>query len=117
MSARAFWWYALAAAGAIALSGAGLALVYGSPAQRQAILLSAVIAFVVQVLAFAVARLMAATGNGIAGWALGAVICLVILVVYGFVSRGIGLPSDTAMISLATFFFLTEVIEPPFLNR
>jgi hypothetical protein len=44
------------------------------------------------------------------------VICLVALVAYGFVSRALGLPSNAALLSLATFFFLTELIEPPFLN-
>jgi hypothetical protein len=52
----------------------------------------------------------------VAGWALGAGICLVVLVIHGYVSRGFGLPSNAAMVSLATFFFLTELIEPPLLN-
>ena len=41
---------------------------------------------------------------------------IVSLVVYGFVCRATGLPTGAAMVSLATFFFLTEVIEPPFLS-
>jgi hypothetical protein len=36
--------------------------------------------------------------------------------VYGFVSRALGLPSNAALVSLATFFFLTELIEPPLLT-
>ena len=47
-------------------------------------------------------------------WAM--VLCLVSLVIYGFVCRAAGLPTNAGMISLATFFFLTEVIEPPFLS-
>jgi hypothetical protein len=89
---------------------------YGTAGDRRAVLVSAVVALVVQTLAFAVARLMAAGGNGVAGWVLGAVICLTTLVIYGFVGRALGLPSAAALLSLATFFFVTELIEPPLLN-
>jgi hypothetical protein len=47
---------------------------------------------------------------------MGAVLCFATLVVYGFVSRALGLPSNAALLSLATFFFLTELIEPPLLT-
>ena len=115
VGARGIRLYALASAGLIAVATWLFAFAYDGPA-RQAVLVSAVVAFVLQMLAFSVARLLAASGNGIAGWGLGAVVCLVSLVVYGFVCRAAGLHTDAAMISLATFFFLTEVIEPPFLN-
>jgi hypothetical protein len=113
---RGLWLYALASAGIIAVAAGAFALYYDGPARRVA-LLSAVVAYVLQMLAFAVARLMAAGGNVIAGWGLGAIVCLVSLVIYGFVCRAAGLPTDAGMISLATYFFLTEVIEPPFLSR
>jgi hypothetical protein len=113
---RAISLYALGCLVAIGLAGAVLAMVWGSPLERQAVLVSAVVALVVQMVAFAIARLLAAGGNGVAGWALGAVLCVVALVIYGFVSRGLGLPSNVALLSLATFFFLTELIEPPLLN-
>jgi hypothetical protein len=44
------------------------------------------------------------------------VVCFTVLIVYGFVCRSLGLPPTAAMLSLATFFFLTELIEPPFLT-
>ena len=113
---RAMGLYALGCVVAIGLSGAVLAMVWESPLDRRAVLVSAVVALLVQMVAFAIARLMAAGGNGVAGWALGAVICLAALVIHGFVSRGLGLPSNVALLSLATFFFLTELIEPPLLN-
>lgn len=113
---RAIALYALVCLVVIGLAGAVLALMWGSPLERRAVLVSALVALVVQMVAFAIARLLAANGNGIAGWALGAVICLVVLVIHGFVSRGLGLPSNVALLSLATFFFLTELIEPPLLN-
>ena len=50
-------------------------------------LVSALVALVVQLVAFAIARILADGGNAIAGWGLGAVICFVVLIVYGFVCR------------------------------
>ena len=113
---RAVAMYGLASLLVIGLAGAVLAMVWGAPLDRRAVLVSALVALVVQMVAFAIARLLAATGNGVAGWALGAVICLIVLVIHGFVSRTLGLPSNVALVSLATFFFLTELIEPPLLN-
>ena len=78
--------------------------------------MSAVVALVVQLVAFAFARMLADKGNAIAGWVLGAVVCFTVLIVYGFVCRSLGLPPTAAMLSLATFFFLTELIEPPLLT-
>ena len=108
--------YALASLVAIGLAAGVLVAVYGSSAERRAVVVSAVVALVVQVIAFAIARLLAGRGSAIAGWGLGAVICFAVLVVYGFVSRALGLPSNAALVSLATFFFLTELIEPPLLT-
>ena len=108
--------YALASAGLILVGAWAFAFAYEG-AERRAVFISAGVAFVLQLLAFAVARLLAAGGNAVAGWGLGAVVCIFSLVIYGFVCRAAGIPSDAAMISLATFFFLTEVIEPPFLTK
>lgn len=108
--------YALACVLAIGLAGAVFAAVYDAPAERKAVLLSAVVALVVQLIAFAFARLLADQGNAIAGWATGALVCFTALIVYGFVSRAFGLPQNAALLSLATFFFLTELIEPPLLS-
>ena len=108
--------YGLASVVAIGLAAGVFVAVYPEPVARQAVLVSAVVALVVQLVAFAIARLVAAKGNAIAGWGLGAMICFAALVVYGFVSRALGLPSNAALLSLATFFFLTELIEPPLLT-
>ena len=113
---RAVAIYGLACLLVIGLAAAVLSVVWGGPLDRRAVLVSAAVALVIQMVAFAIARLLAAGGNGVAGWALGAVICLIVLVIHGFVSRGLGLPSNVALVSLATFFFLTELIEPPLLN-
>ncbi len=108
--------YGLASFLAIGLAAGVLILVYGSPAERVAVMWSAMFALVVQLVAFAIARLLSDQGKGIAGWGLGAAICLVALVIFGFVSRAFGIPQSAALVSLATFFFLTELIEPPLLN-
>jgi hypothetical protein len=108
--------YGLASVVAIGLAAGVFVAVYPDPLARQAVLISAIVALAVQLVAFAIARLMADRGSGIAGWAVGAVICFAALIVYGFVSRALGLPSNAALLSLATFFFLTELIEPPLLT-
>ena len=114
--ARGLALYSLACVAAIGLAAGVFIAVYSGPAERQAVLVSAVVALVVQLIAFAFARLLADRGNGIAGWGIGALLCFVTLIVYGFVSRALGLPSNAALLSLATFFFLTELIEPPLLT-
>ena len=108
--------YGLACVVAIGLAGGVFTAVYSSGPERSAVWISAVVAFVVQLVAFAIARILADGGHGIAGWGLGAVICIIALVVFGLVSRALGLPSNAALLSLATYFFLTELIEPPLLN-
>jgi hypothetical protein len=108
--------YGLACVVAIGLAAGVFVAIYPSPLERRAVLVSAVIALAVQLVAFSIARLVAGKGNAIAGWGLGAMICFAALVVYGFVSRALGLPPNAALLSLATFFFLTELIEPPLLT-
>ena len=112
--ARGFTLYALSCVLLIGLACGVFTAIYG-PAERSAAWISAVVAFVVQMLSFAIARMLADKGNGMAGWALGALICLGTLVVFGLVSRALGLPQTAALVSLATYFSLTELIEAPFL--
>jgi hypothetical protein len=108
--------YGLASVVAIGLAAGVFVAVYPEPAARSAILVSAVVALAVQLVAFSIARIMATKGNVIAGWGIGALICFAALIVYGLVSRALGLPQNAALLSLATFFFLTELIEPPLLT-
>lgn len=108
--------YAGASVVLVAIAAGVFMLVYGGATERQAVWTSAAVALGVQLLAFAVARLMAQANHGVAGWGLGAAICLVTLVLYGTLVRGTGLPQGAALVSLATFLFITELIEPPLLN-
>ena len=108
--------YALACVVLIGLAGGVFTAVYGSSNDRAAIWISALVALVVQMVAFTIARILSDKGNGIVGWGIGAVICFVSLIVYGFVSRALGLPLNAALLSLATYYALTELIEPPLLT-
>ena len=114
-SRRAFTLYALSCVVVIGLAAGVFTAVFDAGAARTAVWVSAGVALVVQLVAFGIARTLAKGGNGIAGWGLGAVICLLVLIVYGFSSRALGLPQNAALLSLATYFSLTELIEAPFL--
>jgi hypothetical protein len=111
---RALALYALSCIVVIGLAGGVMTALF-APGNRTAVWISAAVALAVQLVAFAIARMMADRGNGMAGWGLGAVICLASLLVYGFASRALGLPQSAALLSLATYFSLTELIEAPFL--
>ena len=93
-----------------------LGLVFGGDAGRRAILMSAGIAWVVQVVAFGIAvRVRAA--HVIAAWTLGMVLRLVVLVVYGLTGvRALSVVPDAALVSLAVFFFLSTLTESWFLR-
>lgn len=108
-----------AAVGALVITAAGgvLALLYGGAAERHAIVISAVVAFVVQLVSFAILRLTAEK-NLIAGWGIGAIIRFLVFVVYALVIvKSLGLPSSAAMISMAVFLFASTLVEPLFLKR
>jgi hypothetical protein len=82
------------------------------PAASRAIWTSAVIALVVQGFAFAAVRLAAPT-NVIAGWGVGVLLRLFVLVGYALlVKRAFGLPLAPALLSLVAFFFVTSIVEP-----
>ncbi|MDH5235637.1 MAG: hypothetical protein OEW77_11825 [Gemmatimonadota bacterium] len=82
----------------------------------RAVWTSAVIAFGVQMVAFAVARPFVAT-NPIAGWGLGSLLRLAVLLVYAFAGvKALGLASGPALVSLAAFLFVTMLVEPLFLR-
>lgn len=100
----------------IAASGGVLTLVFGAEGETRAIVVSAIIAFVVQLLAFGVVRL-SAEKNVIAGWGLGAIMRFLVFVIYAlFIVKAFGLPASAAMISMAVFLFLSTLVEPLFLK-
>ena len=109
---KAFAAFAATCLAIVGGAGALLASVYQSDAERHAIWVSAGVAIAVQLFGFAIVRLTLRS-NVIAGWGLGALLRMAALGVYGLVLvKALGLASGAALISLATFFFLTTLIEP-----
>jgi len=98
-----------------------LRLIFTSPAQQQAMLLSAAIAFAVQFGAYAFLApgksSAAVPGELIIRWGMGGVIRFLALVVFAVLAKVMQLPLDAALISLATYFFLTMMAEPLLLNH
>jgi hypothetical protein len=102
-----------AGSGLAALGVVGLLLlaVFSSAAGRRAVLWSAGIALVVQVVAFALAR-RTAPERVFQAVGVGAILRAVALVVYALLLlKPLGLPAVPALLSLATFFFVTTVLE------
>ena len=109
--------FAAVAAALTASTAAIMTIVWSTPAEERAIWLSAAIAFVVQMLAFGIATVVR-RDQVIVGWGLGALMRLVTLSVYALVFvQALGLPATAALVSLATFFFLSTLVEPLLLAR
>jgi len=96
--------------------GVAFALAFSSTAERHAIEASAVVAVVVQLFAFVIARAMLRTGL-LTGWIIGVALRFATVVGYAFVSvKLLGLPAAAALLSLATFLFITTLFEPKLLT-
>jgi len=98
-----------------------LRLVFATEQQHQALIISAVLAFAVQVGAFSLVAPGRAAGGQpgelIVRWGMGAVIRLVVLVLFAVLAKVMQLPLDAALVGLATYFFLTMMAEPLLLNH
>lgn len=93
-----------------------IALVTGNAEVARAVWTSAGIAFVVQLVAFAVAVPFLAR-NPIMGWGLGSVLRLLVLVLYALVGlKSLGLAATPALLSLAGFLFASMLLETLFLK-
>lgn len=109
---RAGAYFAIATALLFLLAYPLLRLGFGSPAEGVAIRLSAAAALSAQIVTFAIARL-AAQRNMMIGWGLGAVLRLLVLVLFALlVVPALGLPQSAALISLVVFLFLSMLVEP-----
>jgi len=84
--------------------------------QHNAMLISAGLAFAVQLGSYALLRPArkphGAPGELLLRWAIGAVLRLVVLVMYAPLARVWNVSLDAALVSLVTFFFLTMMAEP-----
>ncbi len=120
-SARSVAVFAGISLGLILAAWLVLRLVFTSEEQHRALLVSAGLAFAVQVGAFS---LLAAGGTAkqlpgelIIRWGMGAVIRLVVLLMFAVLAKVLGLPLDAALVGLATYFFLTMMAEPFLLDH
>lgn len=107
--------FAAVSLGLIGAAGWVLGLYYDSPGDARGVWITAVVAWVVQLLTFAIARMSAKT-NVIAGWGIGAVMRMLAIGVYALVIvKALDMPA-AAPFFLFVFFFVTMVVEPLFLS-
>jgi hypothetical protein len=96
----------------IAITGWILSLVYKTAADRHAILVSAVIAVVVQLAAFGLVELMRRSNAMLAGWGMGIALRMISLILYALVfTKALGLPLNAALMSFAVFLFVSMLLE------
>lgn len=94
-----------------------LVLIFTDTVVRRALAISAAVAFIVQVAAFLVVREMARRKNVMAGWGIGIALRFGALVIFALVAvPRFGLPLATSLLGLATFLFVSTLIEPLFLK-
>ena len=116
-SVRRWAVYAAAVIALIAVAGWLLTLAFPGPRDASAIRLSALVAIVVQLVAFAVTAAIARR-HVIAAWGLGSLLRFLTLAVYAVLAvRVLALPPVAALVSFAAFLFLSTLIEPLFLRR
>jgi hypothetical protein len=109
--------YALAMAMTIGAVAWLLTLALGGAGATPAVAISAVVAAVVQIAAFALTKSMVAR-NAMAAWGAGALVRMLALFAYAIVAvKVLGLPPAPALLSLFLFFFLSMLLEPVFLRR
>lgn len=95
----------------------GITALRPEPEIARAVWTSAVIALGVQLLSFAIAKPFVAT-NPIAGWGLGSLLRMLVLVLYAVVgTKALGLSAGPALMSLVGFLFVTMLVEPLFLKQ
>jgi|SRR6185437_12589389 hypothetical protein len=111
--------FVAAAAVLIVVAAFLLGLLFRMPGDERAIRISAVIAFAVQVFAFGIVLVVAGTGTNVfPAWGLGMLLRLAALAVTAFwLVKALGLRPEPALIGMATFFFVTTLIEPLLLRR
>jgi hypothetical protein len=108
--------FAIGSAALLAVAAWVLTIAFPAGADRHAIVVSAGIAYVVQLLSFVIARAWATT-NVVAGWGLGMLLRFAVLALYALVfAKALGLPLTSALVSLAAFFFVSTLLEPVLLK-
>ena len=113
---RAIAYFAGISAALIVVATIILRTYFRTVEEHEAMLVSAGLAFAVQLGSYALLR-PARPGHGFPGelllrWGLGAVLRLFVLVLFAPVARIFNLSLEAALVSLVTFFFLTMMAEP-----
>ena len=113
---RALGFFAWVSAALIVIATMVLRTFFRSTTEHRAMLVSAGLAFAVQLGSYALLR-PARAGRGAPGellirWGIGAVMRLLVLVLYAPLARVMFLSLDAALVSLVTFFFMTMMAEP-----
>jgi len=95
----------------LAVTGWLLTLGFRSAAEREALIVSACLAGVVQMAGFILIQWIG-RGKALIGWALGAVLRGTVFVAYGlFVAGMLGLPLTAALVGFAVFLFVSMLLE------
>jgi len=113
---RALGFFAGVSAALIIIATIVLRTYFRTVDQHNAMLISAGLAFAVQLGSYALLR-PARPGHGAPGellirWGIGAVLRLFVLVLYAPLARIVNVSLEAALVSLVTFFFLTMMAEP-----
>ena len=113
---RALGFFAGVSAALIIVATIILRTYFRTVEQQHAMLISAGLAFAVQLGSYAFLR-PARPGKGAPGelmirWAIGAVVRLLVLVLYAPLARIVNISLEAALVSLVTFFFMTMMAEP-----
>ncbi|HEX9249425.1 MAG TPA: hypothetical protein VF856_07990 [Gemmatimonadaceae bacterium] len=113
---RALSFFAGVSAALIITSTIILRMYFRTVEQHNAMLVSAGLAFAVQLGSYALLR-PARPGHGAPGelmlrWGIGAVMRFFVLVLYAPIARVVNLSLEAALVSLVTFFFMTMMAEP-----
>lgn len=109
--------FAAACAAAIAAAWVIGMLLFQDEAVRRALGMTALLAFLVQMVGFAVARAFARKQNVMAGWGIGIALRFAALLLFGLIGvPRLGLPVGASLLALAMFLFVTTLIEPLFLK-
>ena len=96
----------------IAITGWILSRGFTSDAERHAIIISGVLAAVVQMAAFGIVQIMGRQNATLAGWGMGAILRGLTLVLYGLIfAKLLGLPLTAALTSFAVFLFASMLLE------
>jgi heme/copper-type cytochrome/quinol oxidase subunit 4 len=95
--------------------GTLLTIAFSSPDERRAVVTSAGVVVVVQLVAFAFVRF--ARPDSLGGWLAGTALRFVAVIAYAIVAVKVaGLPPAAGLLSLVMLLFVSTLIEPKFLT-